>query len=420
MTLLTFGLSHHTAPTAMREKLAFTDSDVADALHRLRALPGISEAAILSTCNRTEITAVADDGDHRRFIEWWARERGVACGNWCERVYWHADLSSVVHSLRVASGLDSMVIGEPQILGQVKHSYECAREAGTLGPILGRFFQHSFAVAKIVRSRTQVGASPVSVAYAAVQMASRIFADFKHQTALVVGAGETATLLARHLRKRDIGRLVIANRSLDRARQLAAELGGMAVPLNDLMLYLADADLVVSSTASRDVLLSRELVQQAIRKRRRKPVLMIDLAVPRDIDPAVAELEDVYLYGVDELHSVIADNLKARAAAAEQGEAIVENHAQEFMRWLESRDSATTIRALRSAGRGHRDVVLARARQRLAAGQPAEDVLVYLADTLSNRLMHAPSSALRHADAVEQALLLSAAHKLFDLPDQPE
>lgn len=420
MTLLTFGISHHTAPLAVREKLAFTDVDVPDALHRLRALPGISEAAILSTCNRTEITTVAQDSEHRRLVEWWARERGLACDSWCERVYWHADLASVVHNLRVASGLDSLIIGEPQILGQVKRSYERALEADALGPVLRRFFQHSFAVAKIVRSRTQVGANPVSVAYAAVQMASRIFADFRHQTALIVGAGETAQLLARHLRKRDIGRLVIANRSIEHARRLASELGGLAVPLNDLMLYLADADLVVSSTASRDVLLSRELVQQAIRKRRRKPVLMIDLAVPRDIDPAVANLEDVYLYGIDELRSVIEENLKARAAAAEQGEAIVDNHAQEFMRWLESRDAATTIRALRSAARGHRDVVLARARQRLAAGHPAEEVLVYLADTLSNRLMHAPSSTLRRADTVEQSLLLSAAHKLFDLPDQPE
>ncbi|HEU0197693.1 MAG TPA: glutamyl-tRNA reductase [Nevskiaceae bacterium] len=428
MTLLTLGVSHHTAPLAVRERLAFTDADLPDALVRLRALPGIAEAAILSTCNRTEITAVSAIPERERLLEWWRRERGVPdnagrgqpLADWRSRVYCHADVATVLHNLRVASGLDSMVLGEPQILGQMKHCYELALSAHALGPVLERFYQHSFAVAKLVRSHTDVGANPVSVAYAAVQLAARIFSDFRHQTALIVGAGETATLLARHLRKRDIGRLVIANRSLDHARKLAAELGGMAVPLNDLMVHLADADLVVSSTASRDVLLSRDMVEQAVHKRRRKPVLMVDLAVPRDIDPAVADMEDVYLYGLDELRAVVDSNLQARAQAAKQGEAIIENHAQEFMRWLDSRNAAGTIRALRLAARDHRDVVLARARARLAAGHPADEVLVYLVDTLSNRLTHAPSHALRTADAVQQALLLSAARKLFELPDEDD
>ncbi|MDN5873004.1 MAG: glutamyl-tRNA reductase [Sinobacteraceae bacterium] len=421
MTLLSLGLSHHTAPLAVRERLAFTEEDLPDALARLNALPGVEEAAILSTCNRTEITAVTDFAERERLLEWWRRERGAEVdGDWSRRVYWHADVATVLHNLRVASGLDSMVLGEPQILGQMKHAYERAAEAGTLGSVLDRFYQHSFAVAKLVRSQTEIGVNPVSVAYAAVQLASRIFADFRHQTALLVGAGETSTLLARHLRKRDIGRLVIANRSIDKARRLAAELGGMAVPLNDLMVHLADADLVVTSTGSRDVLLPRALVEQAASKRRRKPVLMVDLSVPRDIDPAVAEMEDVYLYGLDELGSVIESNRHAREEAARQGEAIVEAHAQEFMHWLESRDAATTIRQMRADARGHRDVALARARQRLEAGKPPDEVLTYLADTLSNRLMHAPSHALRHADSVEQALLLSAARKLFDLSEDDQ
>lgn len=421
MTLLSLGLSHHTAPLAVRERLAFTEEDLPDALARLNALPGVEEAAILSTCNRTEITAVTDFAERERLLEWWRRERGAEVdGDWSRRVYWHADVATVLHNLRVASGLDSMVLGEPQILGQMKHAYERAAEAGTLGSVLDRFYQHSFAVAKLVRSQTEIGVNPVSVAYAAVQLASRIFADFRHQTALLVGAGETSTLLARHLRKRDIGRLVIANRSIDKARRLAAELGGMAVPLNDLMVHLADADLVVTSTGGRDILLPRALVEQAASKRRRKPVLMVDLSVPRDIDPAVAEMEDVYLYGLDELGSVIESNRHAREEAARQGEAIVEAHAQEFMHWLESRDAATTIRQMRADARGHRDVALARARQRLEAGKPPDEVLTYLADTLSNRLMHAPSHALRHADSVEQALLLSAARKLFDLSEDDQ
>lgn len=418
MALVTFGLSHHTAPLSVRERLAFTESELPDALTRLRALPGISEAALLSTCNRTEITAVAAPEDEPRLLEWWRRERSADEASLRHSTYLHRDLASVLHSLRVASGLDSMVLGEPQILGQMKRSYAQALEAGAVGPVLTRLFQHSFAVAKLVRNQTQIGAHPVSVAYAAVQLAQHIFSDFRSQTALLIGAGETSTLLARHLRKRDIGRLIIANRSLEKAQKLALELGGFAIGLNDLAAHLADADLVVTSTGSRGHLLQRPLVEQAVgRRRRRKPVLMIDLAVPRDIDPTVGNLEDIYLYGLDDLHAVIADNLKAREAAATQAEVLIESYGQEFMRWLDSRDAAGAIQQLRARARDHRDEVLGKAQRRLAAGAPAEEVLGYLADTLSNRLMHAPSQALRSADTVEQSLLLSAVRKLFDLPE---
>ena len=417
MALITFGLSHHTAPLSVRERLAFTESEQADALARLRALPGIMEAALLSTCNRTEITAVAGPEDEARLLEWWRRERDADEALLRRSLYTHRDVATVLHSLRVASGLDSMVIGEPQILGQMKRSYAQALESGALGPVLTRLFQHSFAVAKLVRSQTQIGANPVSVAYAAVQLAQRIFTDFRSQTALLIGAGETSTLLARHLRKRDIGRLIIANRSLEKAQKLALELGGFAIGLNDLAAYLPDADLVVTSTGSRGHLIGRPLVERAAQRRRRKPVLMVDLAVPRDIDPECGNLEDVYLYGLDDLREVIADNLKARRAAADQAEVLIESYGQDFMRWLDSRDATGAIQQIRARARDHRDEVLEKARRRLAAGAPAEDVLGYLADTLSNRLMHAPSHALRSADAVEQALLLSAARKLFDLPE---
>jgi len=417
MALLTYGLSHHTAPLAVRERLAFTEAELPDALLRLRALPGIDEAAILSTCNRTEITVVADAEEAGLLREWWRRERDVDDASLQRGTYLHRDLASVMHSLRVASGLDSMVLGEPQILGQMKRSYAQALDSGALGPVLTRLFQHSFAVAKLVRTQTRIGANPVSVAYAAVQLAQQIFSDFRSQTALIVGAGETATLLARHLRKRDIGRLIVANRSLEKAQKLALELGGFAIGLNDLAAHLADADLVVTSTGSRGHLIQRPLVERAKQRRRRKPVLMIDLAVPRDIDPDVAQLDDVFLYGLDDLREVIADNLKARAAAAGEAEVLVESYGSDFMRWLDSRDAAGAILQMRARARRHRDEVLDKARRRLAAGAPPEDVLAFLADTLSNRLMHAPSQALRGADAVEQSLLLSAARRLFDLPD---
>ena len=418
MTLLTLGLSHHAAPLDARERLAFTDADLPAALMRLRALPGVDEAAIVSTCNRTEILAVTSLEEEARLIEWWRRERNAPEGSIEKFMYTHRDLGSVMHSLRVASGLDSMVVGEPQILGQMKHSFAVATEQQALGPVLSRLFQHAFAVAKVVRSQTEIGAHPVSVAYAAVQMARRIFGDLKGQTALIIGAGDTAKLIARHLVSQGIARIVVANRSLERAEVLARDVRGYAVTLADMPAHLAEAALVVSSTGARGYVLDRAAMQRATAGRRRKPVFMIDLAVPRDIAPDVAQLEDVYLYTVDDLRSVIDANMKLREEAAQQAEVLVREYAQEFSRWLESRDAGSTITQLRAQARGYRDEVLDKARKRLAAGEPPAEVLTWLADTLSNKLLHAPSAALKRADAVEQALLLSSARKLFDLPDE--
>ncbi len=417
MALITLGLSHHRAPVEARERLAFTESDLRDALTRLRALPGVDEAAILSTCNRTEIMAVTALEEESRLIEWWRREREAPAGYIEKYLYTHRDLGSVTHSLRVASGLDSLVVGEPQILGQMKQSFGVASEVHSLGPVLGRLFQHAFAVAKLVRSQTEVGAHPVSVAYAALQMARRIFTDLHNQTALLIGAGEVMTLVGRHLQQHGVGRIVIANRSLERAEKLARELHGYAISLNDLPSYLADADLVISSTAARGFVIDRETMQRATQTRRRKPVFMIDLAVPRDIDPKIGEVEDIYLYSIDDLRDVIAQNLKRREDAARQAEVLVSNQAAEFSRWLESRDAAATIHSIRAHARQSRDEVLDKARRRIANGEPIEDVLSFVADTLSNKILHAPSQALRRADAVEQALLLNAARRLFDLPE---
>lgn len=417
MALITLGLSHHNAPLTARERLAFAEAELPAALERLRALPGVDEAAILSTCNRTEIMAVTQGGEDALLRQWWQRERGAPQLP-DDYLYTHRDLGSVQHSLRVASGLDSMIIGEPQILGQMKQSFQLAREVHALGPVLSRLFQHAFSVAKLVRSTTQVGAHPVSVAYAAVQMARRIFSDLSQETALLIGAGEMITLVARHLRQQGIGRIVVANRSLERAEKLAREVRGYAITLNDLAAHLAQADLVVSSTAARGFVLERELYGRAIRPRRRKPVFMIDLAVPRDLDPAIGDMDDVYLYTIDDLRHVVAQNMKLREDAAQQASALIEVHAREFSRWLESRDAASTIRALRERARAQRDEVLEKARRRLAAGEAPEAVLGFLADTLSNKLMHMPSSTLKQASAVEQALLLSATRKLFNLPEE--
>lgn len=417
MALITLGLSHHQTPLAARERLAFTDSELPAALTRLRALPGVEEAAILSTCNRTEILTVSAPEHEAQLIEWWRRERQAPAGLIEPYLYAHRDLGSVTHSLRVASGLDSMVVGEPEILGQMKQAFALARREQALGPVLQRLFQHAFSVAKLVRSQTQIGAHPVSIAYAAVQTARRIFGDLSGQSALLIGAGEMTTLIARHLVTQGVSRLVVANRSLERAEKLAREVRGYAVGLNDLPAYLADADIIISCTAARAHVLDREAVQRAHSGRRRKPVFMIDLAVPRDIDPRVAELEDVYLYTLDDLRGVIEANLKLRQDSARQAETLVQEYALGFTRWLESRDAGETIQQLRANARRSRDEVLEKARRRLANGEKPEDVLLFLADTLSNKLLHGPSAALRQASAVEQALLLNAARKLFDLPE---
>jgi glutamyl-tRNA reductase len=418
MALITLGLSHHSAPVEARERLAFTEADLPAALARLRALPGVEEAANLSTCNRTEILAITAADDEGRLMEWWRRELNAPQDYIHQFVYTHRDQAAVLHSLRVASGLDSMIVGEPQILGQMKQSYATAQSQRVLGPVLSRLFQHAFQVAKLARSQTQVGAHPVSVAYAAVQMAKRIFSDFRETTALLIGAGETVQLLARHLRGQGVQRLIVANRSLDKAEKLAREVQGYAIPLTDLGSYLPDVDLLVSSTAARGHILDRSAMELALKKRRRKPVFMIDLAMPRDIDPRIGQLEDVYLYTLDDLRDVVQDNMKARTEAAKQAEVLIAEYALEFAHWLEGRDAGATIAQIRGKARSHRDDVLAKARKRLANGASAEDVMAFVADTLSNKLLHAPSSQLRAASSVEQAMLVTSARKLFDLPDE--
>ena len=418
MAVITLGLSHHTAPVEARGTLAFTDAEIPAALSRLRGLLGVREAAILSTCNRTEIVTVAGADDELRLKDWWRHERKVEMALIEKHSFVHRDQSAVLHALRVASGLDSLVVGEPQILGQMKQAYATAVSEKTLGPVLTRLFQHSFAVAKKVRTDTEIGAHPVSAAYAAVQIAKRIFTDFSKQTALLIGAGETIRLFARHLQGQGIGRVIVANRSLENAQKLARELGGTAVALDDLAQYLPDADLVVSSTAARELIVSRAQMEAALEKRRRKPVFLIDLAVPPDLDPKIRELSDCYLYTVDDLKSVIAENMKARGVAAAQAEAMVIDHAGEFSRWLESRDAAPTIRALRAQAQGYSAEVQEKARRKLTAGEAPEAVMQFVADTLANKMLHAPSAALKRADADAQALLLNAAHTLFDLPEE--
>ena len=417
MSLLALGLNHQTAPIGVRERIAFTSECLLPALHDLRARGGAHEAAILSTCNRTELYCHLRDNDGQQVVEWLAEYHLLHGIDLRPYLYQHTDQRAVRHLLRVASGLDSMVLGEPQILGQVKAAYQAANSAGTLGALLERLFQHTFAVAKQVRTDTRIGASPVSVAFAAVGLAKQIFADLPRRTALLIGAGDTIELVARHLHENALGRLIVANRTLERAHELVAPFNGYAIALDDIPAHLGEADMVITATASPGLLLEAPLVRRCLKQRRHGPMFMVDLAVPRDIDPTVAELDDVYLYTVDDLKDIIQENLRSRQAAAAQAEDIIDSQVEHFMAWLRTQDSAASIRALRQRAEMLRDEALARAQRQLAQGKDPAEVLSVLAHTLTNKLIHAPCAGLRTAAAEGDAETLALLRNLYRLHD---
>lgn len=418
MPFFTVGISHTTAPVAIRERLSFGAEQIPDALHSMTALPGVEEATIVSTCNRTEIYAHVADGAGGKITDWLARTRSAGDPQVRERFYIYDGAAAARHLFRVASGLDSMILGEPQILGQIKDAYELAQRSGTTGNHLNRLFQFSFAVAKQVRTDTHVGDNPVSVAYASVRLARQIFADFSRLTPLLLGAGETIELVARHLHEQGTRRMIIANRSLGRAHILAEQFGGYAIGLQEIPAHLGEADIVISSTASPDTIVSRAMVAAALKSRKRRPLLLIDLAVPRDIDPEVTKLKDVYLFTIDGLRDVVGHNLQARQEAAHEADALIETHVTEFMQQLRGLDAVPVIRAVRQHASELRDQTLQQARHMLAAGLPAEEALRFLAETLTNRLLHAPTSYLHQAAQDGRRHILEQAHALFGVdPD---
>jgi len=407
MTLWLLGLNHQTAPVDLRERVAFAGDSLGRALASLRALPAVSEAALLSTYNRTEVYAVAADGEA---LAGWLDAQAHGLGAY---LYRHRDADAVRHLFRVATGLDSMVLGEPQILGQVKDAWALAREHGALGGRLDRLFQQTFAVAKRARTDTRIGANPVSVASTAVRLAQDSFARLSEATVLLIGAGETIELAARHLAKGGVRRLLVANRTLAHAQDLATRHGGYALPLAELDRHLAEADVVFSATASREPVLRQVQVEAALAARRHKPVLLFDLAVPRDIEAGVAGLADAYLYTVDDLERAVEDNRRSRHEAAEAAEAIIDLQVARYMETLQAGGRQETLRRLRSLGDGTRDELLARARQQLAAGRDTDEVLQFLAHTLTNRLLHPPTAALREAALSGDTELARAAERLF-------
>ncbi len=373
---------------------------------------------ILSTCNRTELYVGVAEGAEDIPQVWLNRHHHLTPGKLDEFLYRHEERDAVRHVFRVATGLDSMVLGEPQILGQVKDAYQQARLAHALKAPMDRLLQHTFAVAKRVRTDTRIGAHTVSVAFTAVRLAEQVFTDLEQACILLIGAGDTIELAARHLTERHARRLIVANRTLETAQDLAGRYGGYAVALADLPQHLAEADIVISSTAARQPIVTRAMVGQAMASRRRKPMFMVDIAVPRDIEESVAELPDVYLYGIDDLRQVIDDNRRSRETAAREADAIIDLQVDRYMAWRRALTTKNPALDMRQHAEVYRDEVLGKARAMLAHGKSPDEALAFLANTLTNKLLHHPSARLREAALSGDLDLLHAAGRLYGLDSE--
>ncbi len=419
MPLIALGINHRTASLDVRERVAFAPDQMIVSLQQGREASGADNLAILSTCNRTELYA-SGDVTHSALLAWLAEHHHLPADALDASYYVFDGDKAVQHMMKVASGLDSMVLGEPQILGQMKSSYAVAQKAGTADGLLSQVFQGVFTTAKRVRSETAIGQNPVSVAYAAVSLAQRIFSAMQDVTALLIGAGETVELLARHLREQGVGDIIVANRTLARAQEMAEIFSAEAILLSDIPEYLHRADIVISSTASQLPILGKGAVESALKQRKHRPIFMVDIAVPRDIEPQVAQLDDVYLYTVDDLKEVIEVNLRHREDAAGQAEAIIEQGVHNWKNQLRGQQAVGTIRAFRDNLGAMRDVELDKALASIAQGQSAEQVLRQLAHGLTNKFLHVPTTRLKKAGEQGDSDYIRWTHDLFDLPATSE
>jgi glutamyl-tRNA reductase len=397
MTLLSLGINHQTAPVDIREKIAFSPEQLSGALLELQKLPAIKESVIVSTCNRTEIYCDAADGSRSAISDWLSSFHNMENSSLAPYLYQHANHEVARHLFRVASGLDSMVLGESQILGQLKASYDQARAGNNVNAILDRLFQHSFSVAKRVRTDTEIGSHPVSVAFSAVNLSKQIFGDLGKQRALLIGAGETIELVARHLKSQGIQSIVIANRSLEKAQILARTLGATATSISAVPDELVNADIVISSTASQLPILGKGATEAALKLRRHRPIFMVDLAVPRDIESQVGDLEDVYLYTVDDLKNVVDENMRHRELAATAAQEIINVEVTTFSQWLKTHQSADHIRQLRNQTEIIKQQCIDKAIAQFMLDNDAKKALLMLANTLTNKMLHAPTLAMRKA-----------------------
>lgn len=415
MALIVLGINHDTATVDVREKVSFSPEEVSGALHSLCGVAGISEAVILSTCNRTEILAAGQAIDPDEILHWLGSFHRLQKDALQSSIYCHTDQDAVRHMIRVASGMDSMILGEPQIFGQMKSAYAVAQEAGTVFGPLHHAFQHAFAYAKKIRSQTAIGQNPVSVAFAAVHLAQRIFGELSGSVALLIGAGATIDLVARYLVEKKVGKLIVANRTFTRAEELAGQYHAEVILLPDIPARLAEADIVISSTASQLPILGKGAVEQAIRKRKRRPIFMVDIAVPRDIEPEVAELSDVYLYTVDDLRDIIDENRKARQEEVVKADRILEEGVGEYCNLQRESDVVHLVRAFREQSEKVRDAELHKALRQLQSGADPEKVLENLARLLTNKLIHAPSLRIRQAAAEGNCQSLAELVKIYGL-----
>jgi glutamyl-tRNA reductase len=421
MPLITVGVNHKTAPVSIRERVAFAPEKMIDALSSLISTKKANEAVIVSTCNRTELyCSVEDFSKVDEVIAWLGQYHGIALPDLQQYCYTHINDNSVRHVMRVASGLDSLILGEPQILGQVKSAYAVSQEGSCIGPELESLFQRTFSVAKRVRTDTAIGENPVSIAFAAVSLAQRIFADIRNSTALLIGAGQTIELVARHLKEHGVKRIIVANRTLARAETLANELNAEAIMLGEIGDYLSQADIVISSTASQLPIIGKGMVERATSKRRHSPMLLIDIAVPRDIEPEVEDVDDAYLYTVDDLHSVIEENVRARQDAAKAAEKMIEEGVEAYRRVVESRKVSDLIVAFRQSAETIKNTELEKALKGLEMGQSPEQVLNKLAHGLMNKLIHAPTRYLRDAGAEADQNALTIASNVLGIYEEKD
>ena len=418
MALLTVGLNHTTAPVDLREQVTFDAQCLPNALVQLtEKFPGVREGAILSTCNRTELFLAIDDAVEPDVLSWLAGYHSVDIEILAPHVYVLKALEAAQHMMRVASGLDSMVLGEPQILGQFKDAIRAARDARTCGTELEQAFSKVLAVAKRVRTETLIGRNPVSIAYASVNLASRIFSDLSLCKVVLIGAGETIQLVAEHMSGQGVHGIDVVNRTLANAETLAASVGGYAWPLTALAERIQDADIVITSTGAPIPLLGKGMVERAQKFRRQKPMFMVDLAVPRDIEPEVDELDSIYLYTIDDLQAVVEEGLGQRQDAARQAEILISEALDGWQREIRGYRAVDTIKQLRDTAQGLSEQELGRAIKALETGRPADEVLAQLSRNLTNKFLHAPTVALRGAAEQGDLSLLEATHRLFSIDD---
>ncbi len=416
MQLFAFGINHHTAPLDVRERVAFPAERMSDALRDLVQRHPVQEAAIVSTCNRTEVYCTTDTPRHA--IEWLADYHQLKAANVEPYLYKLSHDRAVKHAFRVASGLDSMVLGEPQILGQLKDAVRAAESAGTLGLLLNKLFQRTFSVAKAVRTETDIGASTWSMAAAAVRIAESIYPSIDAQNVLFIGAGEMIELTATHFAARRPKHMAFANRTVERAQVLADRFVGRTIALNDLATQLPLHDIVVTCTASQLPIIGKGMLESALRARKRRPILVVDLAVPRDVEAEVAQMDDVFLYTVDDLGRIAQEGMENRITAVSQAEAIIDTQVVDFMHWLDNRAMVPAIRALRDDADRARRRAVERALKHLAHGGSAAEAIEQLSHSLTNKLLHAPTHALSQAGGDDHEPLRALLSKLYDLRDK--